>query len=71
MFVLKATGHAVVLAGSIVVFFFLPLLWKVHKDGDAAQQSQEVYDRNVIITRVGLGLIVAGFTVELVGACFD
>ncbi|KKL59326.1 hypothetical protein LCGC14_2216470 [marine sediment metagenome] len=71
MFVLKATGHAIVLAGSIVIFFFLPLLWKVHKDGDTTQQSQKVYERNVIITRVGLGLIVAGFIVELVGACFD
>lgn len=71
MFVLKAAGHAIVLAGSIVIFFFLPLLWKVHKDGDIDQQGQEVYERNVIITRVGLGLIVAGFTVELVGACFD
>lgn len=71
MFVLKAAGHAIVLAGSIVIFFFLPLLWKVHKDGDITQQDQKVYERNVIITRVGLGLIVAGFTVELVGACFD
>ncbi len=71
MFVLKAVGHAIVLAGSLVIFFFLPLLWKVHKDGDVDKQGQEVYRRNVIITRIGLGLIVVGFIVELVGACFD
>ena len=67
MFVLKAAGHSIVLAGSLVFFFFLPLLWKVYKNGDVTQQGEEVYRRNVIITRVGLGLIVAGFIVELAG----